>query len=267
MEKKNSVEYELFNKFSIDALESLETILKYSDKNMELYSVIGNILSKKYEEEKNDFEGMNEYDVICRVLNFNLAEIKSNVDSMSSEELFILKELLDTAITKISPELIEAAIVPILKENIDAINSKLPDDLSDKEIEKLLSKCSILELDAIYTIVQNAEDMDRVRICEIIKEEYKRRHFKNRPYCHISIGEIEHGLYGLLENISKFNLRELKFLEPLTEDASIYISSRCNKEDVYERIMLDNLTRFKTELSDTIEFEENNAKEKTLARC
>ena len=266
MEKRNDTEYELFNKFSIDALESLETILKYSDKNMELYSVIGNILNKKYEEEKIEFEGMDEYDTICRVLNFNLAEIKSNVDSMSKEELFILKELLDTAINKISPELIEATIVHILEENVAVINSKLPDDLSDKEIYNLLCKCSILELDAIYTIVQNAEDMDRVRICEIIKEEYKRRHFKNRPYCHISFGEIEHGLYDLLENISKFNLRELKFLEPLTEDASIYISSRCNKEDVNERIMLDNFTKFKTELNDTIEFEKNNSKEKTLTR-
>ncbi len=261
MDKK--VALGLFDKFSIDALESLETILKYSDKNNELYGIIGNILRKKSKE--IDYDGMNEYDTITRVLNFNLSEIKSNVDNLSSDELYILKEILNLAITRISPQAIEESIKPILQENIDVIENKLPEDLSETEIEELLKKCQLLELDALYFICKTAEDIDRDKLIKIANDLYGKKGFKRWQDFIIPINQIDSGIMLLMDNLSKFNKREIKYLAPLVDNSSFHISNIYNSNSIDMESMHDNLIRFRNMLYDEIEFNESNKSDKTKA--
>ena len=177
MKKKDSVEYNLFNKFSIDTLESIITILDYSDNKNELYGLIHSVFMEKYEKNMDAFNGINEFDDITRVLACNLAEIKSNAGSMSQEELVILKKILESAKGNLSPEKICESLNAIIEENEDAIDKCLPDAVTNMEIESMLHKLSISALDALYIMTHNAHDKD-IDLMKLIESEYEKRGFK-----------------------------------------------------------------------------------------
>ena len=262
MEKKNSVEYDLFNRFSLDTLESLETLLLYCDKGNKFHSIIGPILDKKFEENRIEYEGMNEYDVITRILNCNLSEIKYNAESLTTEEILIIKDLLESAREKINPAKIVESIIPIIKENEDALDEYLPEGITDMEISKMLTKCSLVELDAIKIMANNSFDVD-MNALVIIDNEYLRREFKNRKNIVFDVDQMEQGLNSLISSYSKFNKRELEYLHYLVCEANMFISSSRESLNANADILLDNLSNLETLINESL----NETSTRTLTRC
>lgn len=262
MEKKNSVEYDLFNKFSIDTLDSLETILDYSNNNSEYNVAVRSILRKKIEECREDFEGINEYDTITRMLNFSLSEIKYNVKNLTMEELLIIKEILESARINLSLEKIAESIIPIIKENEDAIDECLPNSITDMEISKMLTKCNLFELYAIKILASNTFNLD-VDTIFIVNNEYIRRQYEDGQDIEFDMVQMEMGINSLINNLSKFNKRELEFLYSLAFGLSMFMSSNYSNEDLNETIILDCLTNLETQINESLE----PSNIKTLTRC
>ena len=262
MRKKDSVEYNLFNKFSIDTLESIITILDYSDNKNELYGLIHSVFMEKYEKNMDAFNGMNEFDDITRVLACNLAEIKSNAGSMSQEELVILKKILESAKENLSPEKICESLNAIIEENEDAIDKCLPDAVTNMEIESMLHKLSISALDALYIMAHNAHDKD-IDLMKLIESEYEKRGFKNRKNVEFEVIQMEAGLNDFISNISSFNNRELKFLESVVVKSNIFITEVFTCVGVYEQAIFDCMSKLEERIQDEI----NSRNGKALTRC
>ncbi len=81
-----------FNKFSLESLESIDLILPNNDPIIN--GAFISVYNKKFEEQRDEYEGMNEYDYITRMQNFNIKEI-DNIDNFEKEELICLKKLLN----------------------------------------------------------------------------------------------------------------------------------------------------------------------------
>lgn len=82
---------EFFNKFSIESLESLDLVLP---NDPILNSAYISVYNKKFEEVKDEYEGMNEYDNITKKLNFNIKEL-NNLNIFNKKELELLNSVID----------------------------------------------------------------------------------------------------------------------------------------------------------------------------
>ena len=134
--------------------------------------------------------------------------------------------------------------------------------ITDIQIEKLFAKCNLFELDAIYVMLANSCDTD-LDIKKTIDIEYAKRGFKNRQSANFDVVQIEQGIYKLLNNYSKFNLVELKFLEFLVFDSLMYMSGGRDEQDVCVSNILKYLNILRTQFTEIIEYKE---KTKTLTK-
>lgn len=81
-----------FDKFSLESLELLDLILPNDDPIINCAFM--SVYNKKYEEHRDEYEGMNEYDYITKMLNFNIKEM-DDINNFEKEELICLKTLLN----------------------------------------------------------------------------------------------------------------------------------------------------------------------------
>lgn len=250
------VAYNLFDKFSLDALESLEMMLRNCGRENELYGIIKDVLKIKQKgislKEEND---------IISILNSNISEIKYNVDSFSDEELYILEDTLNLAINNISKGLIEP-LVAILEDNKKVVESKLPIDLSKDEIEAFLSKLNLLELDAIYAITKFAEDINLSSLYEVANQKYGKIGLSRWKNFEIPFSQFDGGILALINDIPVMETRELNFLESLIMDADLYIANKENNDFETETIGM-HLTDLINAIDDQIR-NRDNEKVKTL---
>ena len=252
MEKKKI--FDLFNKLSYDTLESLETIMDYSCVDKEVYFLLKKATQQKYEENLVDFEGRNEYDNITRIQNIDLSEIDNNMDNFSKDELIILKDIIETGIKDLSPIRIENSIKPILEKYRSNIYNNLPEYLLSYEIEEFLDKLSILELDAIYAIIKSANLNDDEELDIKLNNIYSKKRLAKWKDSKIPIDQIVAGIYSLQNNLDKFNVRELKFIEEETNMAVFNITNEIRPQDIEESYMIEAIIDLKNTLNDRIEY-------------
>lgn len=81
-----------FEKFSLQSLESLDLILPNTDPIINAAYV--SVYNKKFEEVRDEYEGMNEYDYITKVLNFNISEL-DDISKFNDDEISYLKTTFD----------------------------------------------------------------------------------------------------------------------------------------------------------------------------
>ena len=213
-----------YNKFSIVNLDSIGILLQYNNNSKEEEIAYKKVYEKKFDEKKEEFNGINDYDYLCKIANFEIIG-KEKLIKFNNDELLFLREIIENAINKIKKDSLEGNLISILNEYIEEINKMLPEDLLDTELEKLFRKYNYNELDLIKNILKCVKDSDVTKTnetIEIIQKEQLKKNKKdfvspNKPFNYI--------LLNIIRKNKKLSLRELNYLYKLFDDASFYLSS------------------------------------------
>ena len=249
---------ELFKKLSIDTLYSLELIIQYSDNANQLYTIIELVLKNKEINRVDYFQGINEYDFLTKLHNFDLTSINTHIEIFNNEELAILKKIIESAIMKITPQHIEKKLIPSLNKTLDIICYQLPDELSENDLEIFLAKMTITDLDAFYFIVKYAWDIDKDLLYKLTDKKYNKAGIKRWAYFSIPYNQVDFGLLSMLNNITKFNYQELKYLYLLVDNASFYLTNNIRLNDPDAEAVKIHLIQLRDLIDSEIQYKEAN---------
>lgn len=249
---------ELFKKLSIDTLYSLELIIQYSDNANQLYSVIESVITSKDINRVDNLQGINEYDFLTKLHNFDLTSINTHIEIFNNEELAILKEIIESAIMKITPQQIDNKIISNLKETLDIICYQLPDELSKKDLEIFLTKMTITDLDAFYSIAKYAWDIDKNLLYKLTDKKYNNSGIRRWKNFSIPYIQFDFGLLSMMDNISQFNYQELKYLSLLVDNASFYLTNNIRLNDPDIEAVKIHLIQLRDLIDSEIQYKEAN---------
>lgn len=244
----------LFKKLSYDTLESLESIMMFSKIDKNMYAILRSELLKKYEENRDEFEGRRGYDNIARILNLDLSEISNNLNDYSKDELLILKQIIEEGTKNLSTTTIESKLKLVLDKYRSTIYQGLPDDLLFDEINELLEKLTILELDAIYAICKTAYSKLDYALDRAINLIYSKKRLSKWKETEVPIDQINAGINSLLNNKDKFNEREKKFIKDQAELAGFNLCNFIKPTDIEESFMVEAIYNLKNNFEDDLEY-------------
>ena len=243
---KNEI-IELFNKFNINTLESIDLLLSYvkgcnlDDTNI----AYKNVYQEKYEKSRNKFEGMNEYDFVNKMINFDLSEVINNAGSLSEEEIIYLQQIIDDSLKNIGNSTqLECNVISKLIDCKNVITDQLVlseeyevDKLSDDELEKLFDKYSINELDVLGSVFKYAKDYNLSNALKIAEKAYNKKYEE----C-INNYEVPIENYKAIDITNKnylLSAKELKYLHTLADNASFYLLEIRSDGYEYEDVIDD----------------------------
>lgn len=289
MVKSNSLldldgQKKLFNRYNIYTLDSMDLIYDMIDENTPIGFKI--ILDKKYEENRDNFEGMNEYTYETRVDNFNISEIINSLEDLSDEEFAYITRPIFRAISKENEG--NEEISPILPQLLEFQTSQSNEvakrftpiykEMLLKDIKSFFFKFSTASLENFDSILDytNHEQLDDIKRVRDEAYESIKRKYKNNPVASLSNTD-NFKFYMFAGNLDKLNDLELDFFHDLVETASMYLNCIQEYPDYYKEEIEDfNLEEYPIkemhELLDAIKKEESkrikekaptNKKEKT----
>ena len=236
----------LFDRYNIYTLDSLDLI----------YDIIGEdtpigfniIFDNKYEENRDNFEGMNEYTYGTRISNFDISEIISSLKDLSDEEFAYITRPIFKAISKGLEE--GEKEVPILPKLIEfqTVHTKEVEKRFDpiykgmllKDVKSFFFKFSTAALENFdnildYTNHERLEDIKRVRN-EAYDSNIKK--YQNNPVS--SLSNIDcFKFYMFAGCIERLTDLELDFFYSLVEDASMYLDCIQEYSDYYKELIED----------------------------
>ena len=243
---KNEI-IELFNKFNINTLESIDLLLSYvKEYNLDDTNIAyKNVYQEKYEKNRNKFEGMNEYDFVNKMINFDLSEVINNARSLSEEEIIYLQQIIDDSLKNIGNSTqLEGNVISKLIDCKNVITDQLVlseeyevDKLSDDELEKLFDKYSINELDVLGSVFKYAKDYNLSNALKIAEKAYNKKYEE----C-INNYEVPIENYRAIDITNKnylLSAKELKYLHTLADNASFYLSEIRSDGYEYEDVIDD----------------------------
>lgn len=247
MKKIKTLDYEeqkkLFDRFSIYTLDSIGVL--YEIQGKETPNSFDRIFDKKYEESRDDFEGMNEYPYCSVYENFNLEEIISNFNDLSDLELEYISKLVLETINIIKPDDKEFKIVPKLAEYEKSYADELvkrmtpiANSMIPETIEKFFRKYSITELKAFNSILKysSLEGIDTIKRIKSEVLNSKLKSYKNNPVSTLTeIPELE--VTRIAVEDAYLDDREIEFFRTLIEDALIYLDCFTQFEDYYKTVV------------------------------
>lgn len=271
MVKSNSLldldgQKKLFNRYNIDTLDSIDLIYDIIGENTPIGFNI--IFDKKYEENRDNFEGMNEYTYGTRVDNFDISEIINSLKDLTDEEFAYITRPLFKAISTINPNDEEKTILPKLAEFQTSQSNEVAKRFTPiyegmllKDIKSFFLKFSTAALESFdnildYTNHERLADIKRVRDEAF---ESNKRKYQNNPVT--SLNNIDaFKFYMFAGNLDKLNNLELDFFHDLVENASMYLDCIQEYSDYYKEEIEDfNLEKYPIkqmkELLDTIKKE------------
>ena len=250
MVKSNSLldldgQKKLFNRYNIDTLDSIDLIYDIIGENTPIGFKI--IFDKKYEENRDNFEGINEYTYGTRIDNFDISEITNSLEDLSDEEFAYITRPLFKAISTINPNDEEKIILPKLAEFQTSQSNEVAKRFTPIYKEMLLqdiksfffkfSTAALENFDSIldYTNHEQLDDIKRVR--DEAYESIKRK-YKNNPVASLSNTD-NFKFYMFAGNLDKLNDLELDFFHDLVENASMYLDCIQEYPDYYKEEIED----------------------------
>lgn len=201
----------LFDKFSLDSLESLYVLISESD--IDVWSAYSNVYKKKFEPCRDEYEGINEYDYLCRLHNFCIKEIEDNIIAFTQKELKFLEFL--------------------LKNN--GINDKnifdtLLSNIFERNLEIFFNKYSFSELNSFKVILGYICDDYVTDVFKVFNKVFEKKSNDKFTDCN---------LLNILKKNNKLSDEEFLFLYKLVSDASCFLSSVQDYSYVYESMIDD----------------------------
>lgn len=232
----------LFNKYDIYTLDSLEILYSVSKQKLPLEFTI--IQNKKFEENRDEFEGMNEYTYDTRLENFSLDEVIENLPNLTTEELKYITKLITNAIGSINPNQKEISIIPKLTDYIKKYNKEIlermsyvRDNISLSDLKSLFLKFHTYELHAFNDILEFA-NQDNMLDIKRIKNETAGLVFHRRKYNSIKRSKY-FTIKDLIKKISELNNRQLEVLHTFVAEAAMNLNINVNlielEEEEFER--------------------------------
>lgn len=274
----------LFNRYDIYTLDSIDLIYDMIGENTPIGFNI--IFDKKYEENRDNFEGRNEYTYGTRVDNFNISEIINSLKDLSDEEFaYITKPILKVISKGIEKSEEIAPILPKLVEFQASQSNEVAKRFTPiykemllKDIKSFFFKFSTATLENFDSILDytNHEQLDDIKRVRDEAYESIKRKYRNNPVASLSNTD-NFKFYMFAGNLDKLNDLELDFFHDLVENASMYLDCIQEYSDYYKEEIEDfNLEEYPIkemhELLDAIKKEESkriiekspaNKKEKT----
>ena len=225
---------EFFDKFDFNSLETLNFLVPCVNKDEERAFIY--VYNKKFDEEREEFEGENDYDAIARRLNFNVEKVKNSIDTnkFNKRELSYFKNLLNNI-----PE----------KEEIHYNNDDEEEiDLTYDELVNMFNKYSLPELDVMSAILNYVQEYDMTDVNQSINDVYNKKEKIYYNTVRDYIYEIDKfNIFKVNEILSE---RELNFLYKLVENSSFFLSTVRDYRDEYENTIEDfNIEEYPIDLS------------------
>lgn len=247
MKRTKTLDYEglkkLFNKFNIYTLDTIAVL--YEINKQDTPGAFDVIFDKKFEESRDDFEGMNEYPYCTKYENFNLQEVINKLNTLSDLELNYITDLVVNAVNTIEPADEAMKLIPKLVEYEKAYADEtiirltpLENGMTSESIEKFFAKYGINELELFDQIFKYSSHEKITNIKRIQKEvlESKIKRYKNNPVASLNtLPDLE--LANIANTNKELDDRELEFLHDLVEDASNYLDCIRDYQEYYEEIM------------------------------
>lgn len=274
MKSNNLLSFEeqkkLFERYDVYTLESLDLIYDIIREDTPLSFSI--IFDKKYEENKDNYEGRNEYTYGTRLSNFDISEITKSLNDLSDQELAFISIPIQKAISTINPDQEEIKIIPKLiefeKVQQASLNNRFTPifkGMLPKDIKNFFSKFSLSGLEYFDNILDYCNH-DRINDIRRVKNEALDTKYKKYKNNVMTIPTVKNfNLTQFKSSLSSLTDREMEFLHELVENAAMYLSCIQEYSDYYKEEIEDfDLNNYPVkdmnELLDSIE------KEQTIIR-
>ena len=215
----------LFDRYGFYTLESLGILMSQADVSSEVYMAYNTIYAKKFNENRAEFEGMNEYTESCFIDNFDISEITDSLDSLTEDELDFFKELICKGKQLVASRIIVENVTNFMTRYNEVVlePSSLPiasEGFNDAELDKFLGKFSLNDLDLLSTVLKNNYDYNISAIAASFRRVYDDKLAKQESY-----RAGEHKLSELKKKLSSLTEKELDLLDLLVSSASMCLSS------------------------------------------
>lgn len=250
MELKDYIK--LFDRYDVYTLYSLGFLLTLA-KDLDLFpnAAVSRLIAKKMEEDKDNFEGMEEYDDLTIMHNFDITEIMDDLGNLNSTEFNYLRSLAEKAIknTKemenIDEEVkthLEVFVERCNYEEVSSYKENIDSDFTDKELKALFNKYSAQELESFKLIFTFALDIDLRRISNIYNEVLDSKLEELRKEYSVPVTPLGYRISSLATPTKSLNSKELGLLARITESSSMCLESVADKLDYrYEYKEVSNL--------------------------
>ena len=259
--KKNDMLRKFFDRYDIFTLDSIGILYTASKKKqpIELTSIYKN----KFNENKDELEGMNEYTYDTMLSNFNLDKVMESLPDLTDEELSYITNLISSTIYSIESTQKEASIIQKLNDYIKPYIKEFKnrsifvrENISLSDIKSLFSKYNHFEIDAFNIIFQYIKQDNILEIKNVKNEArqlaaYERR-YDNKDYKKATIED-------LIKKTKELNNRQLETLYTFIAEAvmniNIYINCLYGTDEKYDNtdpivIQYQELIKFLTNIEE-----------------
>jgi len=242
---------ELFNKYSIDTLDSLGLLIGLVNTNhMENVLIAYKyVYDRKFLENNEDYEGMNEYDDICMLLNFNMTEVLYNLNKLNNKELEFIISIAEKALMvmecdtkKYSSMITELEVLLDRCRNGKAILPSvetLDEEFTIKELEYFFRKYTYAELAYMNIIFDYTFGYEIDRIKKVYSKVLKEKDDELRANFESPNFYTTNSIYSLASENFKLKDKELEMFDKLLEAADMCLSS-INYLDIEDDLGVEN---------------------------
>ena len=186
MKTKYESEKKLFDKYNIYTLDSIGILFEAAGIEAPLALTV--IQKKKFKDNSEDLEGMNEYTYDTMLDNFNLDEVIEKLPELTNEELAYITKLITAALGTINPSQKELSIIPKLTDYLKHYNKEMGERITPikngfslSDIRRFFMKFNDLEIDAFENILKYS-NQDHMHEIKRVKNEVRQVKYRNARF-------------------------------------------------------------------------------------
>ena len=245
MKSNNLLNYDdqkqLYEKYSVDTLESLDTLYYYVlEENAPM--ALNYIYQKKYEENADNYNGREELTESILLDNFDISEITNSLKDLSDQELAVIAKPIYKAISKTgltNPESnIEKQLIEYDKAHQNEIEKRFTPIYKGmllKDVKTFFLKFSLTGLEFFDNILDytSHERIDEIRRVKNEALDIKHKRYTNNITNTLSTVR-NCNLTQFKSSFSALTDFELEFLHTLVEDATMHLNRIKDYPDYYK---------------------------------
>ena len=235
----------LFERFSVYTLESLEILYDVIEQDSPLSFRI--VFKKKYEENRDNYEGRNEYTYSTKIDNFDISEITNSINDLTDQELAYITNPIFKTISTINPREEEIKIIPKLLEFQKAHEASITNRFTPiykgmlpKDVKNFFLKFSLVGLEFFDDILDYCSDP---RINDIKRVKNEALEIKHKRYLNNNASTLStvrnFKLSQLQASFSSLTDIEIEFFHGLIDDAAMYLDCIQEYSDYYKEVIED----------------------------
>ena len=221
----------LYERYSVDTLESLDTLYYYiiDEKPPISFNIV---YQKKYDENADNYNGREEVTESMLLDNFDISEITNSLKDLSDEELSVISKPIYKAISKTNPCDSESKLIQKLREFDKEFNKEIEKRFTPiyegmllKDVRDFFLKFGMIGLENFDTILNycSHERKEEIRRVKNEAEESKSKKYKN-SVSSLSTMPKDFRIVDFKAVFSTLTDLELEFLHSLVEEAATYLN-------------------------------------------